>query len=252
MKSNMGFLQTYIEKFLAQKLEKEDQFVDLKENYRKTQHILEIATKLLHKEEDKNKFGLEEVQKVTQNLRAILPNYEHYIFDDGMIEGLFAYPLGPNKLDMEVFKSNKTIQIDFMEEQLILDIERMNKALGSKSPNLMAIEKLEKKIQSLNRELDDYKMKSVAFTKELDKYSQANEELTLKYKQDMEEYNQVINALKLDNEKKKARLAHLSRIHGAKYDSKDVQTYISMADIKNKNFKQKKRKDSSDIEEDDI
>jgi hypothetical protein len=48
----------------------------MKINYEKTQHVLEIATKLLHREEEKSKMGNEEYKKIVRSLNVMMPRFE--------------------------------------------------------------------------------------------------------------------------------------------------------------------------------
>ena len=53
-----------MKKLIEQKEDKELKFVDLKINYEKTQHILSIATRLIHNEEDRHKAGKDRYERL--------------------------------------------------------------------------------------------------------------------------------------------------------------------------------------------
>jgi hypothetical protein len=66
---------------LSVKEDRDQKFIDLKSRYEKTQRVLDIATRLLHEEEDKSKYEQQEYKDFHHKIVSILPRYDLYLND---------------------------------------------------------------------------------------------------------------------------------------------------------------------------
>eukprot|EP00347_Sterkiella_histriomuscorum_P021472 403333861 len=231
---NMETLMHQVSRLIEQKEDKELKFVDLKINYEKTQHVLSIATRLLHNEEDRHKAGKDRYEKLKESLVKIFPRYDRYVddqdFHEQIKEMMAAKGEGIQNLDQKAYNEVNE-KIDPYEEDLILDMERISRCLITKTPTAIQNEQLQLKILYMQKEIDENAI--IKFN------------LQVEYNTFQQESKAQISHLQEQNIQKTLRIEELERqvkylnqqmyyftekYVNEKFDQ-NVQTYISMSEV---------------------
>lgn len=86
--------------------EKDSKFADMKQNYEKTQQVLAVATRLLHREEDKLRSGQDQLERLRADVGRLFPRFERYVHDTELqkqIASASANALGGQQIDHQLY-----------------------------------------------------------------------------------------------------------------------------------------------------